>query len=93
MHDWLILMLLLVIEVVLFIIHPFYRFVGKDMMTDLRYPIKDSTVPVWAVPVSYYYLSCLLINFLYDLVWSDDSIVLPLVNYDCMLKNEFLSQR
>lgn len=33
MHDWLILLLLVIIEVLLNIIHPFYRFVGKDMMT------------------------------------------------------------
>ncbi|KAK2981485.1 hypothetical protein RJ640_021926 [Escallonia rubra] len=51
-HDWLILVLLAGIEVILNIIHPFYRFVGKDMMTDLKYPLKDNTVPVWAVPVS-----------------------------------------
>ncbi|XVE72129.1 hypothetical protein DITRI_Ditri11bG0013700 [Diplodiscus trichospermus] len=51
MYDWLILLLLLVIEVVLYIIHPFYRFVGKDMIDDLRYPLKSNTVPVWAVPV------------------------------------------
>ncbi|XP_050375404.1 lipid phosphate phosphatase 2-like isoform X3 [Argentina anserina] len=50
-HDWLILVLLGVIEIVLNIINPFYRFVGKDMMTDLKYPLKDSTVPVWAVPM------------------------------------------
>ncbi|XP_030529286.1 lipid phosphate phosphatase 2-like isoform X2 [Rhodamnia argentea] len=50
-HDWLILLLLVVLEVILFIIHPFYRFVGKDMMTDLKYPMKRNTVPVWAVPV------------------------------------------
>ncbi|XP_022771982.1 lipid phosphate phosphatase 2-like isoform X2 [Durio zibethinus] len=51
MHDWLILLLLVVIDVVLYIIHPFYRFVGKDMMDDLRYPLKSNTVPFWAVPV------------------------------------------
>ncbi|PQP96647.1 lipid phosphate phosphatase 2 isoform X2 [Prunus yedoensis var. nudiflora] len=51
MHDWLILLLLVVIEVILFIIQPFHRFVGKDMMTDLRYPMKGNTVPVWAVPM------------------------------------------
>ncbi|XVF71563.1 hypothetical protein PTKIN_Ptkin12aG0048200 [Pterospermum kingtungense] len=51
MHDWLILLLLVVIEVVLYIIHPFYRFVGKDMMDDLRYPLKSNTVPIWSVPV------------------------------------------
>lgn len=53
MHDWLILLLLVVIEVVLYVIHPFYRFVGKDMMTDLKYPLNENTVPVWAVPVSF----------------------------------------
>ncbi|KAF8390089.1 hypothetical protein HHK36_024610 [Tetracentron sinense] len=51
MHDWLILMLLAVIEVTLHVIHPFYRFVGKDMTTDLKYPMKSNTVPVWAVPM------------------------------------------
>lgn len=53
MHDWLILLLLVVIEVVLYIIHPFKRFVGKDMMDDLKYPLQDNTVPVWTVPVSF----------------------------------------
>ena len=56
-HDWLILMLLGLIEITLYIIHPFYRFVGKDMMDDLKYPLKSNTVPVWAVPVSLYLLS------------------------------------
>ncbi|KAL9389565.1 hypothetical protein Peur_018170 [Populus x canadensis] len=51
MHDWLILLLLVVIEVILYVIHPFYRFVGKDMMTDLKYPLKENTVPVWTVPL------------------------------------------
>ncbi|XP_043695251.1 lipid phosphate phosphatase 2-like isoform X2 [Telopea speciosissima] len=50
-HDWLILLLLVVIEIILLVIHPFYRFVGKDMMTDLKYPLKANTVPVWAVPL------------------------------------------
>ncbi|KAI4357739.1 hypothetical protein L6164_001670 [Bauhinia variegata] len=51
LHDWLILLLLIVIEVILYAIHPFYRFVGRDMMEDLKYPMKDNTVPVWAVPL------------------------------------------
>ncbi|KAL9453301.1 hypothetical protein AB3S75_008995 [Citrus x aurantiifolia] len=51
LHDWIILLLLAVIEVVLYVIHPFYRFVGEDMMTDLKYPFKDNTVPIWAVPM------------------------------------------
>ncbi|KAH0854518.1 hypothetical protein HID58_069174 [Brassica napus] len=40
-----------VLECILLIIHPFYRFVGKDMMTDLSYPLKSNTVPIWSVPV------------------------------------------
>lgn len=50
-HDWLILILLAVIEIILNIIHPFKRFVGQDMMTDLKYPMKENTVPVWSVPL------------------------------------------
>lgn len=48
MHDWLILLLLIVIEVVLNVIEPFHRFVGADMMTDLKYPMKENTIPIWA---------------------------------------------
>lgn len=50
-HDWIILLLLVVIYIVLNVIGPFHRFVGKDMMTDLKYPMKDNTVPGWSVPV------------------------------------------
>ncbi|KAA8532642.1 hypothetical protein F0562_032542 [Nyssa sinensis] len=51
MHDWLIFLLLVVIEVILNVIEPFHRFVGEGMMTDLNYPLKGNTVPLWAVPV------------------------------------------
>ncbi|KAF5751891.1 putative lipid phosphate phosphatase 3 [Tripterygium wilfordii] len=51
MHDWLILLLLGAIEIVLFTIQPFHRFVAETMMTDLKYPMKDNTVPVWSVPM------------------------------------------
>ncbi|CAK9171745.1 unnamed protein product [Ilex paraguariensis] len=51
-HDWLILALLVMIEVVLNVINPFYRFVGKNMTTDLKYSLKDNTISLWAVPVS-----------------------------------------
>lgn len=51
MYDWLILIVLVVILIVLNLINPFYRYVGKDMMMDLKYPLKDNTVPLWAVPV------------------------------------------
>ncbi|XP_042500027.1 lipid phosphate phosphatase 2-like [Macadamia integrifolia] len=51
MHDWLILLLLVVIEGVLNLIEPFHRFVGEDMLTDLSFPLKANTVPFWAVPI------------------------------------------
>ncbi|KQK09080.1 hypothetical protein BRADI_2g45920v3 [Brachypodium distachyon] len=50
-YDWLALLLLVAVEVLLNAIEPFHRFVGAGMMTDLRYPLKSNTVPVWAVPV------------------------------------------
>eukprot|EP00268_Persea_americana_P005531 TRINITY_DN1186_c0_g1_i2.p1 TRINITY_DN1186_c0_g1~~TRINITY_DN1186_c0_g1_i2.p1 ORF type:complete len:320 (-),score=34.92 TRINITY_DN1186_c0_g1_i2:992-1951(-) len=51
MHDWIILLLLVVIDVVLNVIRPFYRFVGEEMISDFKYPLKSNTVPFWAVPV------------------------------------------
>ncbi|CAN1297065.1 Lipid phosphate phosphatase 2 [Linum perenne] len=51
MHDWLILLLLVLIDIVLNMIEPFHRFVGKNMLTDLSFPLKPNTVPVWAVPI------------------------------------------
>ncbi|KAJ8445641.1 hypothetical protein Cgig2_018582 [Carnegiea gigantea] len=51
MHDWLILFLLIIIDIILNVIEPFHRFVGKGMMEDLMYPLKDNTVPFWAVPI------------------------------------------
>ncbi|THG03659.1 hypothetical protein TEA_022605 [Camellia sinensis var. sinensis] len=51
MYDWLILLLLVAIEVVLIVIEPFHRFVGEEMITGLKYPLKPNTVPVWAVGV------------------------------------------
>lgn len=68
MHDWLILILLVIIEIILYVIHPFYRFVGKDMMTDLKYPLKDNTVPVWAVPVSFLFSLCCKQKFFFLIV-------------------------
>ncbi|KAJ7975167.1 lipid phosphate phosphatase 2 [Quillaja saponaria] len=51
MQDWLILLLLAVIDFMLNIIEPFHRFVGQDMMTDLKYPFKNDTIPFWGVPL------------------------------------------
>jgi len=53
-HDWVILMFLVVMVIILNLIHPFHRFVSKDMMTDLRYPLKSNSVPAWAVPVFFF---------------------------------------
>ncbi|KAG7981144.1 hypothetical protein I3843_05G217800 [Carya illinoinensis] len=50
-HDWLILVLLVVVDLILNFIEPFHRFVGEGMMVDLRYPLKGNTVPFWAVPI------------------------------------------
>lgn len=65
-HDWLILLLLVVIEITLNVINPFYRFVGDGMMEDLMYPMKENTVPIWAVPL-YAVLLPIAIFFLYYL--------------------------
>nr|GFA98951.1 lipid phosphate phosphatase 2-like [Tanacetum cinerariifolium] len=65
MHDSLILILLAVIEVGLNVIHPFYRFVGKDMMTNLKYPLKENTIPFWAVPIYAVILPIVVFLFIY----------------------------
>jgi len=49
--DWVVLIFLVAVDGALNFIEPFHRFVGADMMPGLRYPLKDNTVPVWAVPV------------------------------------------
>ena len=51
MVDWIVLVLLAAAVVVLNLIEPFHRFVGKGMMDTLMYPLKENTVPIWAVPV------------------------------------------
>lgn len=51
MLDWLIVVLLGTIELILKFVAPFNRFIGEDMMTDIKYPMKSNTVPFWAVQV------------------------------------------
>ncbi|XP_071933145.1 lipid phosphate phosphatase 2-like [Coffea arabica] len=51
MRDWLILLLLVAIEIGSNVTEPSHRFVGADMMTDLKYPLKDNTIPLWAAPI------------------------------------------
>ncbi|XP_022133767.1 lipid phosphate phosphatase 2-like isoform X2 [Momordica charantia] len=65
MHDWCIVLLLVLTEIILNTIHPFYRFVGKDMMTDLRFPFKENTVPIWAVPIYAGLLPIVIFLFIY----------------------------
>jgi len=65
MYDWIILVLLAVLDGLLNIIEPFHRFIGKDMMTDLRYPLKGNTVPFWAVPLIGIVLPCVIFGGIY----------------------------
>lgn len=66
LFDWIVLALLVAIDVGLNLIEPFHRFVGEDMITDLRYPLKSNTIPVWAVPVRHLY-SFFFVEHLYSL--------------------------
>ncbi|MBA0787276.1 hypothetical protein Gotri_027135 [Gossypium trilobum] len=50
-HNWLILVILVVIDGLLNYVEPFHRFVGQEMMTDLKFPFHGNTVPVLVVPV------------------------------------------
>lgn len=52
LHDWLILVVLGLIDIVLNVIEPFHRYIGPDMMTDLTFPFFEDTIPMWAVPVN-----------------------------------------
>lgn len=55
MNDWFVLLFLVVMEVILNVIEPFHRFVGEEMMVDLKYPLQENTVPLWVVPVGSHY--------------------------------------
>ncbi|MCL7031414.1 hypothetical protein MKW94_021675 [Papaver nudicaule] len=51
MYDWIILVLLMVMYLGIYLIHPFHRYIGRHMMDDLRFPVKDVTVKFWVVPL------------------------------------------
>nr|XP_043618047.1 probable lipid phosphate phosphatase 4 [Erigeron canadensis] len=52
MHDWLVLLLLALIDLLLNVIEPFHRYVSEDMMTNLKYPFYEKdTIPMYFVPV------------------------------------------
>ncbi|KAJ8480036.1 hypothetical protein OPV22_023763 [Ensete ventricosum] len=59
------LLLLGALELVFYAIDPFDRFVGKDMMADLKYPLKSTTVPFWAVPIVAVLFPCLVFVAIY----------------------------
>ncbi|ESW18816.1 hypothetical protein PHAVU_006G072700 [Phaseolus vulgaris] len=50
-HDWLILVLLAVIDGLLNLVEPFHRYVGEHMMENLMFPFKKDTIPMWGVPI------------------------------------------
>ncbi|CAK9155778.1 unnamed protein product [Ilex paraguariensis] len=66
MHDWLILLLLVAIDGCLNAVEPFHRYVGEGMMTDLKYPFKTDTVPMWAVPIFAILLPCTIFLIYYN---------------------------
>ncbi|WVY92878.1 hypothetical protein V8G54_031966 [Vigna mungo] len=59
-QDWLILVLLAIIDGLLNLIEPFHRYVGEHMMTNLMFPFKKDTIPMWAVPIFSIFLPILI---------------------------------
>ncbi|XP_028788414.1 lipid phosphate phosphatase 2-like [Neltuma alba] len=72
--DWLVLLLLVVIDLFLDSLEPFHRFVGEGMMTDLKYPYKDETIPFRVVqivtilfPIAVFFMFYICKRNVYDL--------------------------
>ena len=53
LHDWLLIVVIFVLWLLSFLIHPFQRFVGEKNFVGaaLRYPYKKNTIPFQVVPV------------------------------------------
>lgn len=51
LHDWLILVALIIFYGVLNLIEPYHRYINRFMVASISYPLRNSTVPFWAVPV------------------------------------------
>ncbi|XP_022980684.1 putative lipid phosphate phosphatase 3, chloroplastic [Cucurbita maxima] len=49
--DWLMVLVLMFMYVGIYLIHPFKRFVGRDVIAHLKYPLMSVTVPFWTVPL------------------------------------------
>jgi diacylglycerol diphosphate phosphatase/phosphatidate phosphatase len=52
--DWVFVVFLIIMEVVLNVIHPYKRYLGKEMFVtgEYMYPLMKQTVPAAAVPVT-----------------------------------------
>ena len=61
-HDWVVLILLGLIDGMLILIEPFHRYLSEEKLTpDIKYPFHHDIIPMWAVPVrssSLNYCSC-----------------------------------
>jgi hypothetical protein len=53
--DWIFIVVLIVVEVVCLVVHPYRKYVGEQMFVTgkLRYPLKANTVPTAVVPVCF----------------------------------------
>ncbi|KVI07472.1 Phosphatidic acid phosphatase/chloroperoxidase, N-terminal [Cynara cardunculus var. scolymus] len=70
-HDWMVLILLASIDLFLNIIEPFHRYVGEEMMVDMKYPFYEKdTIPMYAVPSYAVVLPC-VVFFMYYLYRKD----------------------
>jgi hypothetical protein len=58
LRDWLLIVVVFVLWLLSFLIHPFQRYVGESSFVtpQLRYPYKSNTIPVQAVPVNQIFL-------------------------------------
>ncbi|XP_054789806.1 lipid phosphate phosphatase 2-like isoform X8 [Prosopis cineraria] len=72
--DWLVLLILVVIDLFLDSLEPFHRFVGEGMMTDFKYPYKDETIPFRIVqivailfPIAFFFMFYIRNRNVYDL--------------------------
>ncbi|GAA0183806.1 phosphatase [Lithospermum erythrorhizon] len=70
LYDWLLLLLLVLIDGGLNLIEPFHRYVNEDILRDLKFPFKHDTVPMWAVPV-YAVIFPIVVFMVYYLRWRD----------------------
>ncbi|GBG60520.1 hypothetical protein CBR_g5695 [Chara braunii] len=49
--DWILVFLLMIVVALLQLAPPFERYVSKEAVDELRYPLKDNTIPTLVVPI------------------------------------------